>query len=262
MDKDPLNIKAVNAIVLVKLRQREAAAALEFVREQVRQHPESAPLQYYLAQFLESAGHRGEARKAYAAASSGSIAFTPALLALVRLDMAEGNTSEARHGAERLLAQEPGNIQALLLGARLAVAAGDYSAAIADYRKILDRDSSNALAHNGLAWLLAEYANRLDEAMQHAQQANEEAPENASFSDTLGWILYRKGLYPASLTYLKAAVAKEPNAPHQYHLAMAYRQSGYESEARRMLDAALKSDPTMQDAIAAKKLWSEAVRLP
>lgn len=40
--------------------------------------------------------------------------------------------------------------------------------------------------------------------------------------DTLGWALYRKGLYDMALRYLKESVAKAPNASGKYHLAMAF----------------------------------------
>ena len=258
LQQDPLSVKALNALVLTYFKQKQSGLALDRVRQYVKQHPDSKGLQYYLGQFLESAGLRGEARVAYSAATSADPAFAPAILSLARLDIAEGKAADARAKVDGLLRKDPANVDALLVSAQLAFASGDRPAAIAHYRAIVDgRDNRSAVAHNGLAYLLADDSRDLDEALSHAQKAVEIAPDNPAFADTLGWISYKKGAYPSAVQYLQLAVAREPNARRQYHLAMACVRNGEAERGRRALESALRADPALPEAQEARQLWTE-----
>ncbi len=76
-----------------------------------------------------------------------------------------------------------------------------YEEAEADLRAILTIDPENALAHNELAWLLAnDLETNLDEAVLLAQQAvllaqSQDADNStiAFYLDTLGWAYYKQG---------------------------------------------------------------------
>jgi len=66
-------------------------------------------------------------------------------------------------------------------------------------------------------------------------------PEDPSVADTLGWVLYRRGLYGAAITELKRSAEKLPNeAAVRYHLGMAYLRNGDKADAKSELTAALK----------------------
>jgi Tfp pilus assembly protein PilF len=86
---------------------------------------------------------------------------------------------------------------------------------------------------------------RPDEALGFAQHAFDLAPDNAAVKDTLGWIYYRKGVYPTAAQYLKEAVAKEPNPRRQFHLGMSYIKAGDLLEGRKLLQAAIRQDPSL-----------------
>ena len=51
-----------------------------------------------------------------------------------------------------------------------------------------------AAAANNLAWVLAAHGGDKDKALALAQIATELVPEDPHVSDTLGWILYRRGV--------------------------------------------------------------------
>jgi Tfp pilus assembly protein PilF len=109
---------------------------------------------------------------------------------------------------------------------------------------------------NNLAYLLADNG-QADEALKYAQQALELAPDNPDFEDTLGWVLYHKGVYSTAVTHLKSAVSRGGSARQQYHLAMAYFKKGDADLGRAALQTALRRDPNMPEAKAAQQVFQE-----
>jgi len=156
-----------------------------------------------------------------------------------------------------VVSSNPGYLPGHLLFAQLEMAEGKNAAAIEQFRKALALDDKNALALNGLAYLLTE-SNRPDEALRYAQQAKELAPDNPAVADTLGWTYFQKGLYGLAVTNLEDATAKEGTARHRYHLAMAYLKAGDPKRGRQTLDAALKMDPNLPEAQAARQAFGIA----
>lgn len=65
---------------------------------------------------------------------------------------------------------------------------------------------------------------------------------NAYLLDTLGWVHLKLGHRPDALRLLKQALAKAPGHPVlNYHLGVAYAQSGEKTEARQFLSQALQA---------------------
>jgi tetratricopeptide (TPR) repeat protein len=91
--------------------------------------------------------------------------------------------------------------------------------------------------------------------LKYAQKAKELAPDNPAVDDTLGWVYYQKGMYVLSVVRLEAATAKEGTAVRKYHLAMAYLKAGKADRGRETLDAALKMNPNLPEAQAAREVF-------
>lgn len=72
-----------------------------------------------------------------------------------------------------------------------------------EFRRLLAEDPLNANAMNSLAYMLAEHALRLPDAIDLAQRAVKVEPVNPAYLDTLAWALFKSG---------KAADAAEPMA--------------------------------------------------
>ena len=53
----------------------------------------------------------------------------------------------------------------------------------------------------------------IDEALNLAQKAKEQVPDDPHISDTLGWIYYKKNVPSRAIVYLKEANEKVPNQP-------------------------------------------------
>jgi Flp pilus assembly protein TadD len=105
-----------------------------------------------------------------------------------------------------------------------------------------------------LAYLLNEHGGESDEALRYAQKAVELAPEQPAFCDTLGWVLYHKGLYSEAVRYLQRAAASKEDVVWKYHLAMAYAKAGDSARGRSMLQTALRLQPNVPEAKIAEQV--------
>jgi Tfp pilus assembly protein PilF len=130
--------------------------------------------------------------------------------------------------------------------------------ALAHYRKALELKPDNGEVLNNLAYLLADKTDQTAEALKYAQQAVEAMPENVDTMGTLGWALYRNGLYQQAQQQLQRASSKDtrpadPNAViRKYHLAMAYLKVGERQKGLATLSEALHQNPNLPEAMLAQ----------
>jgi tetratricopeptide (TPR) repeat protein len=143
----------------------------------------------------------------------------------------------------------------LVLAAVLAHSQGKKDVAKQRYEKALAANPESATAANNLAYIYAEDGVNLDVALSLAQTAKRLAPDNPDFTDTLGFVLLKKGLADAAIAQFQAAVNKSPkNATIQLHLAQAFVAAGKADEARAAAQKALTIDPAFPEAGEAKAI--------
>jgi len=249
LDRVPDDVRALNMLASTYVAEKQPAAALKAVRERVAKKPDSAPLQLFLAEVLLANRQNADARAALAAAKAANPRYTPADLILARLDFAEGRADQAAQTLSGVLKQQPDNVGARMLLAAIHEAKGNGAGAIEDYKKVLETQPGNVLALNNLAFDLSKSGRQpdLDEALKYAQKGAELAPDAPAVENTLGWVLYRKGLYSMAIPHLEKAASREPNARRECHLAMAYLQLGDKERGQRSLLAAMKLDPNLPE---------------
>jgi Tfp pilus assembly protein PilF len=203
---------------------------------------------------MKNGDHTG-ARTALNAARAAAPQSHEADLLLAQLDILDNKSDDAAGRLRAVVSSEPRNSAAYLLLGTLAEAKRDHAAAEANYRKAIEADPHNAAALNNLAFELSEFDKKVAEALPFAQQAEELDPDRPEFADTLGWILYRKGLYDSAVRQLASAAAqKEASVTVRYHLAMAYLKTGDRVRGRAVLEAALKQNPNVPEAESAKEM--------
>jgi tetratricopeptide (TPR) repeat protein len=251
-----LNVDPTDVRALAALRQSiQGPGATQKVKDYAGQNPKSAPVQEYLGIVLVANGDRVGARKAFEASKAADPNFVNADMRLVQVDVLDQKFDDARTRLQKLISAGKGNPRLELWLANLEVVKGNYDAALALYQKVVAEDPTNAAALNNLAYLLADYAKRPDDALKYAEKAVELAPTDPNSADTLGWILYQKGLYSNSLQYLElAAASSKGSVVSKYHLAMAYAKAGQQTKSKATLDAALKLDPKRPEARLAQEL--------
>jgi tetratricopeptide (TPR) repeat protein len=131
--------------------------------------------------------------------------------------------------------------------------AGRQDDAMKQYGEAIERDKSLGEAMNNLAYLLAERGEDLDHALDLAQQAKALLPESANAADTLGWVLFKRGIPSAAVGYLREAEAgADPNDENlgviRQHLALAYEANGESDKAVASLQRALETLERQQKA--------------
>jgi len=130
--------------------------------------------------------------------------------------------------------------------------AGRLEEALNLYREVWQK-SSNPTAANNAAYLTTRLYSkdpaRLTEAKQLAEKAVQQVPRNASFRDTLAWILYLEGQHEQACMELRKAVVDRPQSPVvQYHLGMAESACGRPDLARWHLSAAVSIAESLRSA--------------
>lgn len=257
LKQNPEDVRALRALVQLYGAENQRAAGLRAVREYAAGHPNSAPVQNFLGELLLADGKSADARAAFTAASTADPRFRPAQLALARLDISEGKLESAHRELATLLAGNRNDPEVWLHMGWLANAEKDYPGALAWFRKVGDADSRNVVALNNLAYLLASETGQFDEALKYAQQVKEIAPDNKGVDDTIGWIMYRKGLYRSAVEYLENAAQGQSDPVVRYHLGMAYLKLG-DKRGEATLRAALKIAPDLPEARMARQLLAAA----
>lgn len=137
-----------------------------------------------------------------------------------------------------------------------------------NYEKALELNSELAETKNNLAYMISTQENGdLDRALRLAQEAKAAMPDSPSAADTLGWVLYKRGVSSAAIGYLTEAVSIMPsNDPNigeiRMHLSMAYESAGDREKAIETLEAALTDLNELKSSgkISQDPAWAGGVR--
>jgi tetratricopeptide (TPR) repeat protein len=249
---NPADLRALQGIRQSYLSEKNAPMALRKAKEFAAEHPKVAAVQQFSGELLLGAGMKEEARAAFEAAKAADPKSPGAEMSLVQIDMLEGKLDDARKRLDGILSRDNSNTTAVQWLADIDLMRNQNDSAIKHFREVVASGSGNAEAYNNLAYLLIEQ--QPDEALKYAQKAVEMAPDRPAYCDTLGWALYRKGLYAAAVQYLQRAAGVKGEAVWTYHLAMAYARSGDLARGRHTLQAALKQNPNVPEAKLAREM--------
>lgn len=163
-------------------------------------------------------------------------------------------TQELRHA----LAKDPGNSATLTYLGDAQLAGKDTAHAIESYRLAIKADTKNAVAHNNLAWVLAEQGADSTEALRLAEAATTLEPAYEDAHDTLGWVLYKRGEYAKAVNALSKARKLAPNRMDiAAHLGLAYAKAGSRAQALTELRAALASKTPLPNRAELERVVGE-----
>ena len=131
----------------------------------------------------------------------------------------------------------------LLYGRAMLHERGDrVDAALADLRRIIDENPTDAQALNAYGYTLADRGGRYAEALPYLERAYALAPDSAPVIDSLGWVSYRLGREDRALELLQQAWAQLKDAEIAAHLGEVLWTAGRKDEARSVWRAGSEID--------------------
>ncbi len=151
--------------------------------------------------------------------------------------------------AERLGKHLPGIVEDRAFLADLREKREDFAWAAQAYEEALAVFPHSPLLKNNLAYVLANWEQRLDHALIMVRESLRAQPEGAPFYlDTEGWILFKMGDLKGAHRSLSRAVAlfddlDAASAESFYHLGVVQKALGMVDEAFRTLNVAWHLDP-------------------
>ncbi len=218
-----------------------------------RDHPALAVGDIAAGDALLRAGRPHDAVAAYRAGETKQ-ALPGLALRLSRALVAAGDAASGLAVLEKAVKTHPG---APAVRRALAVAylsAGRYPAAITEHEMLLQAAPDDAGLLNNLAWLYLQTGDA--RALAHAERAYALRPDAPTVIDTLGWILVQQGDPARGLSLLRQAYARGlPEGPARYHIAEALDKLGKRDQARREVEAALRTSKPFAERPAAQDLF-------
>ena len=249
---NPRDYQALGDLVDLWVASKQQAKAFNRMRQYVRTYPDDAQGHLILGSLHLAEKDYSSARAELDRSIELDAKQAPAHLQLGQVFQAQKQSDAAVSEFEKALALQPRFVPLLAMVGNLYVDKGELDKARGYYEQALAIDPNFAIAASNLAWVYAEQGARLDTALGLAQKAKQLMPQLPSVTDTLGWVMYKKGIYVSALPLLQECVEKDPkSALYRYHLGMTLLGLGEKTKAKTQLQAALNLDLSGQDAKAA-----------
>jgi tetratricopeptide (TPR) repeat protein len=227
----PGYVESLAQLVAIAMATRQGPQAVERIKQQIELVPSSGAHHHLLGNTYLAIGEMDEAIHAFLAAIRLEPQMTSPYIQLAAIYARSGRLNDAFAKMNEAIAQNPEDLQSLVILGMLHEQKGDFQSAAKAYEKILEIQPNFAIAANNLAYISAEQDGDLDRALQLAEAAVAADPNNPLIADTLGWVLFRRGTHERALSILKECATKAPNNPEiQYHLGMTYyKLNNYEA---------------------------------
>lgn len=254
LDLSPSFVDPLTQLVRIDIAANRRDAALTRVQKQIAIGGDSAKLHELLGTVYLARGERERADSAFRKAIALSPRSADSFARLGALDLATGKPDQALAIADSSLKVDPRNLNALLTQGVAYEQEGDMKRAKAAYEAALAVNPRYSDAANNLAMLLVNEDSTNSRALELAEMARASSPEDPRISDTLGWILYKRGNYERAAVLFAEAAAKMPDEPTvAYHLGIARFKVGDAAGARNALTRAVNARSPFPEREAAQK---------
>jgi tetratricopeptide (TPR) repeat protein len=237
----PDDPNVVYQLVDLDVLDKNFPAAFERVQNLLAKKPQLSSAKIIEAQIFRAQNNLDKAEESLKQAIEWDPNSGTAYNLLTEIYLTSKKMPEALANLEERLKKNPKDVGVLFQKANIIEKQGDIPQATVAYRDLLKVAPDSAAALNNLAVILADKADKRDEAYTLAAKARELVPQDPSIADTLGWIQFRRQKYPEALALLQESSGKLPGvAEAQYHLAMASYMMGQEEAARLAFQRALE----------------------
>ena len=158
---------------------------------------------------------------------------------VIRLDRRKHTV--AYHAGDTVLDEQGVNLE--YQRAMLLERAGRTRESVRAFDTLLKLRPDDATVQNALGYTLADRRQQLPRAEQLIRRAVAARPDNASFLDSLAWVLYRRGDARSAVPLLERAWRLSQEAEIAAHWGEVLWASGAQSEARTVWARALARAP-------------------
>jgi tetratricopeptide (TPR) repeat protein len=245
---------ALNGLAEILAKNGKAKQASARIDRQITAHPKSSQLYVAKAEFCIAQKDWACAEHSYQQTLALNPYYVNGYLALAHVYAASDRPQGMIQAYEAARSKFPEYLPTYILLAQVYEYVGNVDQARQTYQDALKVDSNSYQAMSNLARLYGDHGGSLSEALELAQKAKTEQPDDPGVNDTLGWIYYKQGLYRSAVPVLEAAVAKSPQvAKFQFHLGMAYLAAGQPAQAHTSLQSALQAGLAGEDARSAQE---------
>lgn len=165
-------------------------------------------------------------------------------LAWAKLKEEEGKLTDARTGYEKVLAQQPNNVDAVLGMSRMNVKAQRMVDAEQGYDRALKLSPKSPAVLSEVGQFYAQQQ-RWDKAVPMLQEAQRIEPHEKNHQFVLGVALTKAGRTTEALPHFTDAVGE---AAAHYNVGRLLIEAGKPTEAKEQFTLALAKDPTLSDA--------------
>jgi len=169
-----------------------------------------------------------------------------AWLAEGRILQQAGDLAGALESLDRGLEQFDKSVPIHYAHALVAAQLGRVDLAERDLRWILEEQPDDVSALNALGYTLADQTDRYLEAEELIMRAYTLQPDDASITDSMGWVAYRLGRLSEAEEFLRKAWDMEKNPEIAAHLGEVLWQQGKHDQARAIWAEATASDDSNQ----------------
>jgi tetratricopeptide (TPR) repeat protein len=244
--------------VTVDISEDRAADAKTRIEQWLTQRPRDAQALVLAAMVHTNMGGAQEAEKLLRTAIEVDPRQLRAYEMLAQLYLAQQRLDESRAEFDNIAARSAAHVGAATMAAIILTVQGKQPEAQQRYEQIVAKNPRAAVAANNLAWMYAERGEKLNEALELAQSAKAELPDEPEINDTLGYVYLKRNLGQLAIRPFQDAVTKQPKNPSfRLHLGQAYAQAGDTSAARRELEEALRLSADFEGAAEARRLLAE-----
>jgi putative PEP-CTERM system TPR-repeat lipoprotein len=240
LELSPGFFPALEMLVELEIEQNRGAEALERINRTLEKYPGSAALHALRGRVemkQSSAGALNRAESSLLKAIELDPNYAPAHRMLAAWYVSSGRQQQALDSLRELAVRSKDAAAWVQIGA-IEEQLKHFEPARQAYEKAIEIEPSRVEALNNLAVLCSERLGQMDKAYELAERARKLDPKNSYVSDTLGWILFRRGEYERALLVMQEANLRLPSAESAYHLGMVHYALGQEEPARQALQRA------------------------
>jgi len=258
LQRDPRNTRALGLFTDFLVARSQPAQAIALVQRYVSTNPNDASGHQILGVHYFSAKNYSAARTEFERAIQLDPNDMEVYVRLGKVFEVTGQSHSAIAQFQNALDLQPKQAPLATMVGNLYLKEGDLETARKYYEQALSADPNFPIAIANIAWVDAQEGKNLDIALGMAQKAKFLLPELPSITDTLGWVMYKRGNFASAMPLLRECIQKSPdNGEFHYHLGMNLIAAGQNAQGKKELEDALRMKLDNADAQVARQALAQ-----